>query len=501
MSVPQGRSAAPLPFDNSYARLPEPFYARVEPMPVAAPRLLRLNRALAAELGLDPDYLAGPEGVEVLAGNRAPPGAEPLAMAYAGHQFGHFVPSLGDGRAVLLGEVVDPDGRRWDLHLKGAGRTPFARGGDGRAPLGPVIREYIVSEAMAGLGIPTTRSLAAVISGETVLRDGGPEPGGVLARVAASHLRVGSFEYFARRGDTASTRRLADYAIQRHCPGLAQSEDPYGGLLAEVVGRQARLIARWMEVGFIHGVMNTDNMAISGETIDFGPCAFMDAHHPATVYSFIDRGGRYAYGQQPHIGHWNLARLAECLLPLLADDQDTALERAYAILDAYPKAFEAAFLAGLGRKLGLAEARDGDRELALDLLERMAEQGADHTLTFWRLADLDPAAPAGDEPVRALFADPAAFDAWAADWRARLASEGGDPAQRRARMRAVNPAFIPRNHRVEQAIQAVVEDGDTAPMEDLLAVVSRPFDNHPDLEHLARPPQPHETVRNTFCGT
>ncbi len=501
MSVPQGCSPQPLAFDNSYARLPEQFHVRLDPMPVAAPELLRLNRELAAELGLDAAYLASSEGVEVLAGNRAPPGAEPLAMAYAGHQFGHFVPSLGDGRAVLLGELRDRQGRRRDLQLKGAGRTPFARGGDGRAPLGPVIREYIVSEAMHGLGIPTTRSLAAVASGETVYRDNGPEPGGVLARVAASHVRVGTFEYFARRGDVDSVRRLADYVVQRHYPELGGADDPYAGVLEQVIQRQARLIAQWMGVGFIHGVMNTDNMTVSGETIDFGPCAFMDAHHPETVYSFVDRGGRYAYGQQPRIGHWNLARFAECLLPLLADEQEAAVEKAHGLLDAYPEAFESQYFTLLAAKLGLSGTRDGDRDLAVDLLGRMAEQGVDHTLTFRRLADVDPEGPADDEPVRRLFDDPAAFDAWAADWRRRLAAQGGDAAERRARMRAVNPAYIPRNHRVEQAIAAVVEAGDMAPMEELLAVVSQPFDEHPELEHLARPPEPGEVVRNTFCGT
>ncbi|HEX8375821.1 MAG TPA: YdiU family protein, partial [Geminicoccaceae bacterium] len=434
-----------LPFDNTYARLPGRFYARLDPAPVAAPRLVRLNADLAERLGLDPDGLAGPEGVEVLAGNRVPEGAEPMALAYAGHQFGNFVPRLGDGRAILLGEVVGRDGARRDIQLKGSGRTPFSRGGsDGRAALGPVLREYLVSEAMAALGVPTTRALAAVTTGEAVRR-GTALPGAVLTRVAASHVRVGTFQYFAARGDAEAVRLLADHAIARHYPEAAAAEHPYRALLEAVVARQAELVARWLLVGFVHGVMNTDNTSVAGETIDYGPCAFMDAYDPATVFSSIDLGGRYAYGNQPRVARWNLARLAETLLPLLGEDEDSVLAAAREALAAFGPRFEAAHLGGLRRKLGLSTEGEGDAALARDLLERMAEDGADFTLTFRRLCGAA-AGPEGDAAVRALFADAGAYDAWAGRWRRRLAEEPGEPEARGAAMRAVNPAVIPRNH-------------------------------------------------------
>ena len=348
------------PFQNTYAALPANFFARVAPTPVAAPRLVKLNRPLAIHLGLDPDRLDSPEGAEILAGKRVPDGAEPIAMAYAGHQFGHFVPQLGDGRAILLGEVIDADGVRRDIQLKGSGPTPFSRRGDGRAALGPVLREYIVSEAMAALGIPTTRSLAAVVTGESVMRET-PLPGAVLTRVASSHIRVGTFQYFAARGDTEGVRRLADHVIARHYPEAASADRPYHALLEGVIARQAELVARWLLVGFIHGVMNTDNTSISGETIDYGPCAFMDDYDPATVFSSIDEHGRYAYANQPRIALWNLTRLAECLLPLFSDDQDKAIAEAQASLGDFAEKFDAAYQAGLRRKLGLFTARDGDR--------------------------------------------------------------------------------------------------------------------------------------------
>lgn len=489
-----------LAFDNSYARLPEAFYARVEPTPVPQPQLVRLNRPLAEGLGLDPDALATPAGVDILAGNRIPEGAEPLAMAYAGHQFGHFVPSLGDGRAVLLGEIVDREGIRRDIQLKGAGRTPFSRMGDGRAVLGPVLREYIISEAMAALGIPTTRALAAVATGERVYRER-VEPGAILVRVAASHVRVGTFEYFARRGDHESVRRLADYVIERHYPHCADADNPYRALLDEVVARQGDLIARWMLVGFIHGVMNTDNVSIAGESIDYGPCAFMDTYHPNTVYSSIDMQGRYAYNQQARIGFWNLAQFAQSLLPLLGEDEDAAMTSAREALDVYPEAFEAAYHAGLRAKIGLAEEREGDLELALDLLKRMAEHKADFTNTFRRLSEVVADDPSTDRNVRVLFADPDAFDGWAEQWRERLAAETRDDAERRAAMRAVNPAYIPRNHRVQQVIDAATRDMDLQPLEDLLTVVGSPYEDHPDLAEHTRPPKPEEVVQRTFCGT
>ena len=375
-------------------------------------------------------------------------------MAYAGHQSGAFVPQLGDGRAILLGEVIDRDGVRRDIQLKGSGPTPFSRRGDGRAALGSVLREYIVSEAMAALGIPTTRALAAATTGETVWRET-PLPGAVLTRVASSPIRVGTFQFFATRGDVDATRRLADHVIARHYPEAIDAANRYRTLLDLVISRQAELVAKWLHVGFIHGVMNTDNMSVAGETIDYGPCAFMDAYDPATVYSSIDSVGRYAYGNQPRIAKWNLARLAEAVLPLLAGDQEAGLREAQDAIAAFATRFEAAYIAGFSRKLGLLQARPDDLSLTQDLLERMARNGADFTLTFRRLCDAA-ASPDGAAAVRSLFADPGAFDDWAARWRDRLAEEGAEEDERRARMRATNPAFIPRNHLVEEVISAAV---------------------------------------------
>src|SRR6266851_1047233 len=364
------------PFQNTYAALPAGFFARVAPTPVTSPRLIKLNRPLAIHLGLDPDRLSTPEGTEILAGKRIPDGADPIAMAYAGHQFGHFVPQLGDGRAILLGEVIDADGVRRDIQLKGSGPTPFSRRGDGRAALGPVLREYVVSEAMAALGIPTTRALAAVVTGETVARET-LLPGAVLTRVAASHIRVGTFQYFAARGDTEGLRLLADHVIARHYPDAAAAEHPYRALLENVVRRQADLIARWMLVGFIHGVMNTDNMSIAGETIDYGPCAFMDHYDPATVFSSIDHHGRYAYANQPRIAAWNLTRFAETLLPLLANDETKAIAEAEEALGGFALRFQASYLAGMRRKFGLSGAQDGDAQLVQDFLDLLSNAQAD----------------------------------------------------------------------------------------------------------------------------
>jgi serine/tyrosine/threonine adenylyltransferase len=485
------------PFQNTYTALPANFFARVVPTPVAAPRLIKLNRPLALHLGLDPDRLESPEGAEILAGKRVPDGADPIAMAYAGHQFGHFVPQLGDGRAILLGEVID--GIRRDIQLKGSGPTPFSRRGDGRAALGPVLREYIVSEAMAVLGIPTTRSLAAVMTGESVLRET-LLPGAVLTRVASSHIRVGTFQYFAARGDTDGVRRLADHVIARHYPQLAKADRPYHALLSAVIARQAELVARWLLVGFIHGVMNTDNTSISGETIDYGPCAFMDQYDPAMVFSSIDEQGRYAYGNQPRIALWNLTRLAECLLPLFSEAQDKAIEEAQALLGDFIETFDTAYQAGLRRRLGLFTAREEDRALAQDLLDAMAKNQADFSLTFRRLSDaaLD---PAGNGTVRQLFVDPAAYDEWAVRWRQRTSEEPQQPAARQAAMRAVNPAFIPRNHRVEAVIEAGVNRDDFAPFEELLAVLAKPYEDQPAFAAYAEPPEPHQRVLQTFCGT
>jgi uncharacterized protein YdiU (UPF0061 family) len=478
-------------FDNSYARLPERFHVRLDPTPVAAPKLVRLNAALAETLGIDPEELGGPEGVAVLAGNRVASGAEPIALAYAGHQFGHFVPQLGDGRANLLGEVVGRDGVRRDIQLKGSGQTPFSRSGDGRAALGPVLREYLISEAMAALGVPTTRTLAAVTTGEAVWRER-RLPGAVLTRVAASHIRVGTFQYFAARRDEEGVRLLAGHAIARHYPEAAGATNPYRAFLDGVIVRQAELVAQWLLIGFIHGVMNTDNCSIAGETIDYGPCAFMDAYDPGTVFSSIDQQGRYAYGNQPRIAQWNLARLAECLLPLLADNEEAATDA----LSAFAPRFQTAYLGGLRRKIGLLTEREGDDELTQSLLTLMAADGADFTLTFRRLCDAAEG-PAGDSAVRSLFRNSGAYDIWAARWRTRLASET-IPA---AAMRAVNPAFIPRNHLVEAALTAAVERLDFQPFEDLLSVVLRPFDDGPGLERYAAPPRDEERVLQTFCGT
>ncbi len=490
---------ARMAFDNSYAGLPSAFYARVLPSSASEPHLVELNRELARQLGLDPDELERPEGIAVLAGQSVPDGADPIATAYAGHQFGNFTPQLGDGRAILLGELIGRDGVRRDIQLKGSGRTPFSRGGDGRAALGPVLREYLVSEAMAALGVPTTRALAAVTTGETVLRET-ELPGAVLTRVATSHIRVGTFQFFAARGDTAAVRRLADYAIERHDPAAARAAQPYRAFLEGVIERQARLVARWMLIGFIHGVMNTDNMSISGETIDYGPCAFMDAYDPGTVFSSIDHYGRYAFENQPGIAQWNLARLTECLLPLLGDTQDEALTQGREILGSFAPVFHAAHLDGLRSKLGLATARDGDLALAQDLFERMASGKADFTLTFRRLCDA--AADAGrDRDVRDLFIDPTAYDGWAERWRSRLAQESRAGQERRAAMRAVNPAYIPRNHRVEEAIKAAVQDRDFAPFARLGTVLSSPYDDQPAFAAYADPPPFDSGAYRTFCGT
>ncbi|MFO1081496.1 MAG: YdiU family protein [Reyranellaceae bacterium] len=482
-----------LPFDNSYARLPERFYARLPPTPVAEPGLVKLNTALAAELGLDARRLASPEGLQVLAGNRLAEGSQPIALAYAGHQFGNFVPQLGDGRAILLGEVVDRAGRRRDLQLKGSGPTPFSRRGDGRAALGPVLREYLVSEAMARLGIPTTRSLAAVTTGEAVFREMAL-PGAVLTRVASSHVRVGTFQYFAARGDREALQLLADHVIARHYAEIA-GEDRYRALFERVIAAQAELVARWMLVGFIHGVMNTDNCSIAGETIDYGPCAFMDTYHPSTVFSSIDEGGRYAYANQPRIAHWNLARFGETLLPLLADDSDRALAIANEALGTFQARYGRALLDGMRSKLGLTTEEEGDAALAQDLLTAMAEGEADFTLVFRRLD------PDSDAAVRPLFGNPSAYDAWAARWRERLASEPQDGDARRAAMHQVNPAYIPRNHRVEAVLAAAIEHDDYRPFEELLEVLERPFEDRAAFAAYAEPPPADQRVYRTFCGT
>ena len=470
-----------LPFDNSYGRLPNRFYTRMAPSPVAAPAMLALNVPLAGRLGIDADALTAPEGVSVLAGNAVPEGADPLAQVYAGHQFGGWSPQLGDGRAILLGEIVAPDGARFDIQLKGSGRTPYSRMGDGRAWLGPVLREYIVSEAMAALGVPTTRALAAVTTGETVFREA-PLPGAVLTRVAASHIRVGTFQYFRARDDREALEALASHAIERH----AHEADGPLGLLNHVVERQAILVAAWLGIGFIHGVMNTDNMTVSGETIDYGPCAFMDDFSPMRVFSSIDHQGRYAYSRQPDIAMWNLAQLATALLPLIEDMKD-----AQAAVDRFPGLFRDAWLAVFRAKLGLQAADEGDDKLILALLDAMAKGKADFTNSFRSL---------GSPKARDGFSDPELYDAWETSWKERLGRESAVPDDRAESMHAANPALIPRNHRIEQAIQAAIA-GNLGPFERLNAALLAPFSDAERFVDLAKPPNESEVVCQTFCGT
>jgi len=485
-------------FDNSYARDLGGFYARVAPTRVNQPRLVKFNRTLAGELGIDADALLAGPGAGVFSGNELLPGSDPIAMAYAGHQFGHFVPQLGDGRAILLGEVVGRNGVRRDIQLKGSGPTPFSRRGDGRAALGPVLREYLVSEAMHALDIPATRALAVVTTGEEVYRERAL-PGAVLTRVAQSHIRVGTFQFFAARGDVAGIRRLADYVIARHYPELKGESQPYLALLDAVMERQARLVARWMHVGFIHGVMNTDNMAVSGETIDFGPCAFMDTYDPMTVFSSIDEIGRYAYANQAPIAQWNLARFAETLLPLIDDDRERAIAIATERVNGFTTTFTAHWLAGMRRKTGLSTEEAGDDALIWSLLDAMQFSRADFTLTFRRLCDVAEGRDAA--PLRDLFAGTQRLDDWLGPWQARLAREPQAPQERAAAMRRINPAFIARNHRVEAALAAAVNAGDLAPFDELFAVLSRPYDDQPDMAHYADPPGPEQGSYRTFCGT
>ncbi|MEP6883266.1 MAG: protein adenylyltransferase SelO [Gammaproteobacteria bacterium] len=485
---------------GSYATLPDRFFARISPTPVAQPRLLKFNQELSAELQLDARDLDSEALAGLFSGNVIAPGLEPIAMAYAGHQFGQFVPQLGDGRAILLGEALDVAGIRRDIQLKGSGRTPFSRGGDGRAALGPVLREYLVSEAMHALGIPTTRALAAVSTGESVFREQGALPGAIVTRVAASFVRVGTFQYFAARDDIEAVRVLADYVIERHYPQLRGSQRPYLELLRAVTDAQASLIANWMNVGFIHGVMNTDNMAVSGETIDFGPCAFLDSYDSAAVFSSIDRHGRYAFGNQPQAGIWNLARLAETLLSLIDEQPERAVDLATEVISTFTATFAAARLGGLRRKLGLSMPEGGDSALADALLEAMQRNQADFSLTFRALCDAAASADA-DIQLRTLFVNPQEYLDWAVGWRARLAREPGTSPERAAAMRLANPAVIPRNHRIQQVIEAAVEADDFAPFEKLSAALSRPYQPLAGFEAFAEPPQPSERVLQTFCGT
>ena len=485
-----------IPFDNTYSRLPDVFFRRVEPTPVNAPEMIRLNHELAAELRIDTVRLNSPEGLAILAGNQRADGSDPLAMAYSGHQFGGFSPQLGDGRAILLGEVVGKDGVRRDIQLKGSGPTPFSRRGDGRSALGPVLREYIVSEAMAALGVPTTRALAAIATGESVVREG-RVPGGLFTRVAQSHVRVGTFQWFAARQDADNLRVLADYVIARHYPDALDSNNPYRTLLDGVIRKQAELIAHWMQLGFIHGVMNTDNMTVSGETIDYGPCAFLDTYHPDRKFSSIDHHGRYAFANQTSIGLWNLTRLAEALLPLLDDDQEKAISVAKEALEAFPEHHGRALQARFTAKIGLRPGdTDDDWNLVQKLLSAMADGEADFTLVFRHLSA---ALEVGDDvTVRNQFNEPAAITEWLAAWRARQQSADRDDAL--ALMRENNPIFIPRNHRIEEAIVAGNE-GDFEPFHRLNEILSNPFTEQPQHAEYESAPTPDEVVQATFCGT
>jgi uncharacterized protein YdiU (UPF0061 family) len=490
-------------FDNSYARLPERFYARVDATKVCDPHVVKVNRSLAELLGADAELLASPAGAQVLAGNVVPEGAEPISLAYAGHQFGTFVRRLGDGRAILLGEVVGKDGRRRDIQLKGAGRTPFSRGGDGRAALGPVLREYLLSEAMSALGVPTTRALAAVTTGESVVRDT-LLPGAVLTRVAASHIRVGTFQFFAAQGDQEALRILTAHALARHYPDAAGTENDALALLERVIEAQADLVARWLGIGFVHGVMNTDNTAISGETIDYGPCAFLDDYDPGKTFSSIDHGGRYGFANQRRIALWNLARLAEALLPLISGDGEQAAGKAADMaterLERFTARFEDAHLNVMRAKLGLAQEEEHDGALVEGLLALLAAHHVDFTLFFRRLCDAGGGSP--DSGLATLFdGNEGPRHTWLQTWRARLATESVAPEARASAMRRANPAFIPRNHRVEEALEAAARHGDFQPFETLVEVLGRPYDEQPHHAHLAEPPGPEQRVYKTFCGT
>ena len=483
-------------FDNSYARLPNNFYAKLNPTPVSSPSLIKINHSLAIDLGLDADFLGSNAGIEILAGNAIADKSDPIATAYGGHQFGNWAGQLGDGRAILLGEVINTNGARLDIQLKGSGPTPFSRSGDGRAWMGPVLREYVVSEAMAALNIPTTRALAAVATGENVMRES-IFPGAILTRVASSHVRVGTFEFFASQNDEQSLRLLADYVIDRHYPDALDADNPYLTLLENVISRQAKLISKWTGVGFIHGVMNTDNMSIYGETIDYGPCAFMDSYHPQTVFSYIDQMGRYAYENQPQIAGWNLAQFASTILPLINPDEELAIKLAKGAVNSFSDLFIDAWSMDLNKKIGLEMREQGDFQLAQDLLDIMANNNADFTLVFRGLGNI---LINNDRSVRELFNNPAMFDEWETKWHTRLSREPNKLSEIGVAMHSVNPAFIPRNHQIEQMITSAL-GGDFRPFNTLIEILSNPYDDQPEYSSYQMPPQPEEAIKNTFCGT
>jgi uncharacterized protein YdiU (UPF0061 family) len=499
-----------IPFNNRYIKLGEEFYVKTSPLPVSRPTLIKFNDELAKVLGFPAASLNATDGAALFSGNYIPDGAEPLAMAYAGHQFGHFNPQLGDGRAILLGEIASPDGAGFDIQLKGSGRTYYSRDGDGRAALGPVLREYLVSEAMVKLGVPTTRALAVVTTGEEVVRER-LLPGGIITRIASSFVRVGTFEYFSAKGDVQAIQKLANYVIERNYPLAGEARNPYVALLKAVVDRQASLIAQWMTVGFIHGVMNTDNMSIAGETIDYGPCAFMDAYDADRVFSFIDREGRYAYSNQPSIGLWNLTRLAESLLPLLAENTEAAVEVAQDVLKIYVERYLNNWLAGMRAKCGLfntsaaGKTKQDDKELIEALFNMMAENHADFTLTFSHLSRLT-AQPASqpseqDSALQSLFDDHRQFDDWVLKWRKRLTEETLSDEQRQVKMQKVNPVYIPRNHQIEAAIRAAEDHDDFSVFHALHEVLQNPYVKQQGKDSYSLPPKPGEVVKQTFCGT
>ena len=485
----------PIAFDNSYVKLPQRFYANQSPVPVSDPKLIAVNHALAEYLGIDPLWLESDEGVNVIAGNELPIGSEPIATVYAGHQFGHWNPRLGDGRAVLLGEVIAKDGERYDIQLKGSGITPYSRSGDGRAPLGPIVREYVVSEAMAAFGIPTSRTLAAVTSGDGVYRESRLD-GGVLARVAKSHIRIGTMQYFASIEDTEGLKLLVDHIIERHYPQAAESDVPALAMFEQVMRRQAYLIARWQGIGFIHGVMNTDNMLLSGETIDYGPCAFMDTYDSAALYSSIDHQGRYAYRNQPTIANWNLACLAQTLVPLFDGDKEKSVEIAQNTLSQFAEFYQQQYLKIFNQKLGLSTSKENDEELIQDFLELLQNNRCDFTLAFRRLGELTLNADA----MKSLFDFPKSFADWLSRWQARCAEESISAEERHQQMMNTNPAFIPRNHLVEEAIQQAYS-GDFSMFHRLNQRFEKAF-TYDDADHeLALPPRPNQIVQQTFCGT
>jgi uncharacterized protein YdiU (UPF0061 family) len=479
-------------FDNSYAQLPDRFYAEVQPTAVSEPSLIAFNNHLAAHLGLDSEFFTSPGGVQMLAGNQVAEGSEPIAMAYAGHQFGNWVPQLGDGRAILLGEIVATDGERYDFQLKGAGRTPFSRGGDGRNWIGPVLREYLLSEAMAAMRVPTTRALAAVKTGDSILRENGPVPGAIITRVARSHIRVGTFQYFIARQDHEAVKTLIDYVVDRHYPALLQTDNAVVSLLDAVIDRQANLIAHWQSIGFIHGVMNTDNSSITGDTIDYGPCAFMDIYQADKVFSSIDLGARYAYQNQPRIAQWNLVNLAQCLLPFIDDDSEQAVAMAQDSINRFDEIFIGYYLQRMCSKLGLTDAKADDLELISSLLTQMEQHSLDFTQTFRQLS-----ARSATDP----FAAGGALHDWYLRWQQRLADSGVEQTSAIEMMQHNNPVVIPRNHQVEAVIAAAVQESDFAPFNQLLSAVTSPFDKKHDGGVYTLPPTDEQVVTQTFCGT